>query len=182
MVFTSAVHGGWSRRAILSAAGSVGVLVSLPGCSLLSREPDPPPPPDPLEPLLAATRELIARYRDALATLPEHPERAAALAPLQQAHLAHAEALLAVIGRPSGPVTGPPSGPPSGPPADREAGRPPSPAPDGVDPDQLLEELREAERQAQAQAAEACLTATPDRTALLGSITAARATHVEVLV
>lgn len=63
---------------------------------------------------------------------------------------------------------------------------PGSPGPDrageaGTDPRELLAELRQAEQEAQAEAAQACLSAPPERTALLGSITAARATHAEVL-
>jgi hypothetical protein len=160
MVFTRAVHGGWSRRAVLGAAGTVGAAGALAGCSWFAE--DPPPPPDPLEPLLAATRTLAARYAAALAA---HPDLADRLAPLHEAHLAHETALVTLIGRPE-LATASPSAQPVAPPAD----------PDGV-----LAALRDAEQEGQDEAGRACLSAEPARAELLGSIAAARATHAEVL-
>ncbi|MPZ25649.1 MAG: hypothetical protein GEV12_04180 [Micromonosporaceae bacterium] len=151
------------------------------GCAWFDTDPPPPPPPDPLEPLLAATRALAARYAAALAS---HPELSDQLAPLHEAHLAHATALVELIGRPelasptagpggwSPPLGGSPAGPGNG-----------SPSPGGPDepPEDLLAGLREAELTAREEATAACLAAPPERAAVLGSITAARATHAEVL-
>ena len=49
------------------------------------------------------------------------------------------------------------------------------------DPVAVLAALAEVERTAEHEARLACLSAPPGRTGLLGSITAARATHAEVL-
>jgi len=158
VVFTGAVQGGWSRRALLIAAvGAAGS--ALTGCSW--RDGDPPPPePDPLAPLLAATEELAARYEAVRAARPELADR---LAAIHQTHLAHVDALRELIG--AAPSSPPPS---------------PTPPPVG-DPATVLAELRDRERVAQTEAAAACLSAPSTRVALLGSIAAARATHVVVL-
>jgi hypothetical protein len=147
---------------VLGAAGGVGAAGVLSGCSWLDRS-DPPPPPDPLEPQLAATRALAARYDAALTAF---PELAARLRPLHEAHLAHAAALLRVIGRPELASASPGNWtPPAG----------------GTEPADALAVLRDAEQAAQAEATAVCLAAPPERAALLGSIAAARATHAEVL-
>jgi hypothetical protein len=169
MVFTMAVRSGWSRRAVLRAAGSVSAVGVLSGCAWFDDEARIPPP-DPLEPLLAATRALADRYRTVLAS---HADLADRLGPLRDAHAAHAAALLELIGRPE--LASPP--PDTGPATPAGAGPTASPG----EPADPLAALREAERAAQAEAAQACLSAPPRRAALLGSITAARATHVEVL-
>jgi hypothetical protein len=145
----------WTRRAVLAG------VVALSGCSWLEREPDEPTPPDPLEPLLASTRALAARYQSALAA---HPELADRLRALHENHRVHEAALLELIGRPELASPSPGAGtwsPPLG--------------------EDVLGELREAEQAAREEAAQACLAASPERTAVLGSITAARATHAEVL-
>ncbi|GAB3972305.1 hypothetical protein [Plantactinospora veratri] len=46
---------------------------------------------------------------------------------------------------------------------------------------ETLRQLREAEQQGRDAAAKACLEAPANRAALVGSVTAARATHLEVL-
>jgi hypothetical protein len=148
---------------VLGAAAAVG---ALSGCSWLGPEPPEPPPPDPLEPLLATTRALLARYDAVLAA---HPDLTGRLRPLYEAHAAHESALVDVIGRPE--LASPAAG----------AGSWAPPAGELAEPDQALAVLREAERDGQAEAAQACLAAPPERAALLGSITAARATHAEVL-
>lgn len=182
MVFTVAVRDGWSRRAVLGAAGSAGVAAALSGCTWLDPDPPPPPPPDPLEPLLAATRALADRYQRVLTA---HPPLADRLRPLYEAHRAHAEALLAVIGRPELASPSPEPGARTPPGDDPGEGASPDPGadPGGApgDPAEAVAELREAERAGQEEAAEACLSAPPERAALLGSITAARASHVAVL-
>jgi hypothetical protein len=168
MAVRDAVGPGWTRRAVL-AAGSAAVVGTATGCSWLDPDPPPPPPPDPLEPLLAGTRTLAARYQQALDT---HPDLADRLRPLHQTHLAHEAALLAAIGRPELATPSPGSGAWS-PPLDGWS------VPD--DPAGALAELREFEQDGQQEAARACLAAHPERAALLGSVTAARATHAEVL-
>jgi len=172
MVFTMAVRvgggPGWTRRAVL-AAGSAAVAGTAASCSWFGPEPPPPPPPpDPLEPLLAGTRALIARYQQVLA---RHPDLTGRLEPLHRAHLAHEAALLAAIGRPE--LATPSAGAGSwSPPLD-----PAVPA----EPAATLAGLRQAEQAAAQVAAEACLSAPPERAGLLGSVTAARATHAAVL-
>jgi hypothetical protein len=148
---------------VLGVAAAAG---ALSGCSWLGSDPPEPPPPDPLEPLLSATRALRARYAAVLAA---HPDLTGRLRPLDDAHAAHESALVDLIGRPelASPSTGTGSWAP--------------PAGEVADPDQALAMLRDAERDGQAEAAQACLSAPPERAALLGSITAARATHAEVL-
>jgi hypothetical protein len=113
--------------------------------------------------MLAATRTLAGRYEAVLAA---HPALGGRLRPLRETHLAHEAALVEMIGRPELATASPGSGtwtPPVGERDDAVAG------------------LRDAERDAEAEAAEACLAAPPERAALLGSITAARATHAGVL-
>jgi hypothetical protein len=157
MVFTSPVLIGWTRRAVL--AGAVAATVS--GCSWLEREAAEPPAPDPLEPLLAATRALAARYQAATTA---HPDLAELLRPLHENHRAHETALLELIGRPALASPSPGAGtwsPPLG--------------------EDVLGELEDAERAGREEAARACLAAAPVRVAVLGSIAAARATHAEVL-
>jgi hypothetical protein len=167
MVFTVAVPDnagtGWSRRTVLAAAAT-GAAVTVTGCAWFEPEP-PPPPPDPLEPLLAGTRDLAGRYDR---TLLVHPDLAGRLEPLRATHLAHVAAVLEAIGRP-GPATPAP------------AGSPPDPGGIPADDGEAVEQLREHERDASEQARQACLPAPPDRVALLGSICAARASHVEAL-
>jgi hypothetical protein len=173
MVFTMAmqVRGGpgWTRRAVLAAAGST-LAGTASGCSWPGSDPPPPPPPpDPLEPLLAGTRALADRSPRVLAG---HPGLAGRLSPLHRAHREHETALLAVIARPGLASPSPGSGTWHPPRASR-------PVP--TDPVDAVAELRAAEQQARTEAARACLSAPPGRAALLGSITAARATHAEVL-
>lgn len=172
MVFTVAVRerGRWSRRAVLRATGvgaaglgTASAAGLLAGCSWFAPDPDPPPP-DPLEPVLAATRGLIGRYQ---AATERHPGLAGVLAPVLAAHVAHAEALQEMIDRAESPS------PPG------EWVPPPTPVP--AQEDEAVGSLREAERDAYDQAVAACLAAPPVRAARLGSICAARATHLEAL-
>lgn len=166
MVFTSAVRGGWSRRAVLGAAGGAGIAKLVAGCSAFDRE-EPPAPPDPLEPLLASTRALVARYEEALAI---HPELAERLGTLREALLAHEAALIEAIDQPDLTIPSPSGG----------AWSPP--ITDGTEPaEEVLAGLRDAEAAGRDEAVEACLSAPAERAALLGSIAAARATHLEVL-
>ncbi|MBC9003053.1 MULTISPECIES: hypothetical protein [Micromonospora] len=147
---------------MLRAGGLValgGATAPLTGCDLFDRD-EEPPEPDALEPLVAEALALEARYRAAATA---DPALAGRLTPIADAHRAHAEELRRVIGRPA----------PSGTPA---AGSASAPAPDAV-----LTELRRAEQEGRTNAAKACAAAPAERAALLGSIAAARATHVEAL-
>ncbi|WP_319458966.1 hypothetical protein [Micromonospora sp. RTP1Z1] len=139
-----------------------GAAVPLTGCDLFDRNDNKPPPPDPLEPLAAESAALAARHRAAIAADPGLADR---LTPIADAHQAHADELRRVIGRPA------PTGAPAGTPG-------PSGAADPADP---LNGLREAERAGRDNAAKACAAAPAERAAPLGSIAAARATHVEAL-
>ncbi|SCF31738.1 hypothetical protein GA0074695_5512 [Micromonospora viridifaciens] len=136
-----------------------GAAVPLTGCDLFDG--DKPKPPDPLEPLAAESADLAGRYRAAVAAASALADR---LTPIADAHQAHADELRRVIGRPA------PSGTPAA-----------SPTVAATDPDGLLAELRQAEQQARTNAAKACAAAPAERAALLGSIAAARATHLEAL-
>ncbi|WP_239675579.1 hypothetical protein [Natronosporangium hydrolyticum] len=159
-------------------AAALGATGAVTGCSWWD-EPEPPPP-DPLEPFLAQTRSLAARYDDAIAV---HPELAELLSPIQQAHREHEGALLTLIGRPE-LATPPPGATPEHPGAAESASpgsESPAADPAPADPDTTRELLRDAEVDGQAEAVAACLTGTPERAALLGSIAAARATHAAVL-
>lgn len=131
----------------------------LAGCGMFDRE--EPDHEDALDPLLAATVRLVAVYDAAIAA---HPDLAERLTPLRDAHQAHAKALAQLIGR-------------------RASSLSPSPvaSPPAADATAVLAQLQAAEKAGQDEAAAACLAAPADRTALLGSITAARATHRQVL-
>jgi hypothetical protein len=157
-VFTGPVqntdHARPTRRELLRLTGlglSAGILA---GCGLLDRE-DPVPPADPLMPLLAQARDLVAAYDGYLAA---HPERAGRLQPVREAHAAHVTALTAVVVQPS--------------PAPSAAS---SPAP------ATLAQLKAVESAAAKAAYDLCLATAGQRVTLVGEIAAARATHLAVL-
>lgn len=135
------------------------------GCGWWGEDPTDPDP-DPLEPLLTSVRSLAAGHEAAVAA---HPDLAARLDPLRETHRAHEHALLTAIGRAD--LATPPS----------DAGHWAPPTDDRSTPEEVLASLGEAERAGWVEAREACLSAPPERVALLGSIAAARATHGEVL-
>ncbi|WBB82373.1 hypothetical protein O7606_11215 [Micromonospora sp. WMMD882] len=153
---------GHSRRKALRAGAFLALgtaTASVTACGLLDRN-DPPPPPDPLEPLVTGALDLEARHRAAIAA---DPALAGRLTPVADAHRAHATELAAAIGVALPSTAG------SGatvPPGDTAA---------------VLVALREAEEQGRARAATLCADAPADRATLVGSIAAARATHVEAL-
>jgi hypothetical protein len=141
----------------------VGTTGSLTGCGLFDNEPDPPPAPDPLAPLIGGALDLAARYEAAVAAFPELADR---LGPVAEAHRAHA-AELARVTR----ITLPSTAAPSAPAGDSGAGTASA----------TLAQLREAEQQGREAAAKACTEAPANRSALVGSIAAARASHLEVV-
>ncbi|MGC5329473.1 hypothetical protein [Micromonospora sp. DT62] len=146
------------RAGALLALG--GAAAPLTGCGLLDRDDDPAPGPDPLTPLLDESLRLAAGHRDAAAA---YPALAGLLTPIAEAHRAHAAELARLIGvpLPSASAAGSPAAP-----GDQTAAR---------------AALREDERAAREAATRACAAAPAERAALLASIAAARATHVEAL-
>lgn len=138
-----------------------GTSASLTGCDLLDGQPEPDPTPDPLAPLITGALDLADRYASAITAGPGLADR---LTPIAQAHREHAAELARVTGAtlPSG-SPGPTASPATGTPA------------------QLLATLRTAEQQGRDAAVQACAVAPAERAALLGSIAAARATHLEAL-
>ena len=145
------------RRAVLvGAAGLLGGtgLVGLAGCSVFAGEDKQTA----LDGFLASTAALADRYD---ATVTANPDLAAALTPLRDAHRAHLAALAAAVGRPA-PAVGSGQAVSGG----RAA---------------VYAALAEAEAAARTEAEAECLKSTPRLAGLLGSIAAARATHVEVL-
>jgi hypothetical protein len=156
---------GRTRRRVLGAAAGTAIgaagATALGGCGLLDDGPQPAPAPDPAQPLLDGARELAAAYDRAIAA---QPALAGRLAPIAEAHRAHAGELARVIGGRATATAAAPS--PSGP-----AGEPALSVP----------ALRTAEQRAQRVAATACRTAPANRAALIGSIAAARAAHAEAL-
>jgi hypothetical protein len=154
------------RHVLRLAAGAAlaGGAAILSGCDLVrDDQPAPAPPPDPLLPLHAEALRLASAYD---AALQAQPPLAGRLTGLATAHRAHAAELGRIIRPPA--------------PADPAASGSAAPAPDG-DSAAVLTALREAEQAGQRAAAAACRAAPADRAALLGSIAAARASHVEAL-
>jgi hypothetical protein len=172
MVFTCPVRtaptnqrsgtGGSSRRTVLRAGALAAVAVTpLTGCDLLDRQSDAPPA-DPLAPLVASAQYLAARYDAAILAQPRLADR---LRPVADAHRAHAAELARMAGvTPSASASPGTSGPTA-------AG----------DEDAVLADLRAAEQEGREPARQACLAAPADRASLLGSIAAARTSHLEVL-
>ncbi|MFF3852608.1 hypothetical protein [Micromonospora sp. NPDC002575] len=155
---------GHSRRNLLRAGALLalgGAVAPLTGCDLLDRGDGQHQAPDPLEPLAAQARELAARHRAALAA---DPGLAPLLTPIADAHEAHAAELAKLTGRPAA-----------------SPGPSPSPEATGGDRATVLAALREAEQGGREAAAKLCAEAPAERAALVGSIAAARATHVEAL-
>jgi hypothetical protein len=159
IVFTGPVrntdHGRATRRDLLRLVGAGVSAGILSGCGLLDRRNGPEPAPDPLLPLLAQTRALVAAYDG---FLQDHPDRATRLQPLRDTHAAHVTALAAIVVQPSPGPSATPSAAPT-----------------------TLAGLKGLESAAAKSAYEACLSVPGQRATLLGEIAAARATHVVVL-
>jgi hypothetical protein len=148
---------GFSRRRVLAVTAGAAVATTPAGCGLFDTEPDPPPEPDPLQPVLDEALALVIAYERAAIA---QPALATRLTPLAQDHRAHVAELARLIGVES------PSAAPSA-----------SAAP--VAP--TLADLRAAERAAQRTATTAAGSARPERSGLVGSVAACRASHVEAL-
>lgn len=155
------------RRAVAVLASAV-VPVAAGGCGLLDPDPEPTPEPDPIEPLIVGALDLAIRYEAAIAAFPALADR---LGPVAEAHRAHAEELSRVIGSPlptagTGAVPGATS-------ATSQSG--------GGDQAATISALRAAEREGRQAAVQVCLGVPAERAALVASVAAARAAHLEVL-
>jgi hypothetical protein len=152
------------RRTALSAiTGGLGLLC-LGGCDFGTDHPKPTGP-DPLEPVLATAVRLADRYTAAIAAI---PDLAGQLTPPRDAHRGHVTALVRELGMVD-------SG--RSPTAPAEA----TPVPLPTERTAVLADLKNLEREAQQQAMTCCLSGPGWRAALVGSIAAARASHVEPL-
>jgi hypothetical protein len=149
---------GHTRRAVLGVAASAAVAASTSGCSLFGKDPEPERP-DALQPVLDEALALAAAFDQAALAAPDLAGR---LTPLAADHRAHVTELSRVIGKPA--------------PSPSAA----STAPAG-DAAALLRQLRTAVQTAQRNAGTAGRQAPAARAALVGSIAACRATHVEAL-
>jgi hypothetical protein len=156
-----------SRRTFLrGVAGLAGVSLAgaaaasaLAGCDALPTGGGPAGETHELEGLLSAAVALGDQYEMAIAAV---PALSAGLKPVLDAHRAHAAALADAIG-----VSVPPASPGPSPVPAQRAG--------------AVAALAAAERAGRDAAVAACVEATPRLAALLGSIAAARASHLEVL-
>lgn len=156
---------------------AVAVPGVLAGCELPGRTPDPDPEPDPLAGLLAATVELAGQYDEAIRSV---ADLGTVLAPIAATHRTHAEELGRITGIALPTATADPTRAGSDPAGTSSPPAPPADLPP-ADPTATIAALRAAEEAAGAAAADACRSAPAERAALLGSIAAARACHLEVL-
>jgi hypothetical protein len=161
MVFTVPMT---SRRAVLASVLGTGAGLALSGC-VGRRTPPPPPKPHPLVPTLVGVQALIDRYQATIAAYADLSDR---LQPLLADHLAHRDAVRRAMGTPTSPGASPTESPSAT-------------ASVADDADAALQALHDAEQAGQTEATTACLAAPPEFAALIGSIAACRATHVEVL-
>jgi hypothetical protein len=141
-------------------AGAGLISPALAACGLFDHSSADSPPTPALEGLLAHTVALGHQYD---VTITAVPALAELLTPLRDAHRAHADAIGAAIGL---AVPSPESSDATTVPSDAAAAR---------------AALSTAEKTAQAESLAACLDANDRLAPLLGSITAARAAHQEVL-
>jgi hypothetical protein len=159
-VITVVTNSVTSRRTflvgLLGAGGTLSA-AALAGCDPLGRG-GPPPPPSDLAAFLQSTGALADRYD---ATLAVHGGLSATVGPIRDAHRAHAAALARLLF-----VKTP------------EVGT--GPTPPDLEP-AALDALTHAERTGHTAAVAVCLPAAQQYVALLGSIAAARASHLEAL-
>ncbi len=161
--------GGPSRRAVLRAVlgvGATGFPAALAaGCGLFDRkDADRASASEPLASVRDAALALSGLHREVMTA---YPALAARLLPLADAHTAHASELARHL---SGTA--------------RRAATPTAEAiatPPAKDADAALAALRTAEQEGQRAAAAVCLKAPAAHAALVASICAARACHVEAL-
>jgi len=150
------------RRTVLGAAGGGLLALGAAGCGPFDDGAGAAPPPAELTQVLAGAVTLISGYQTTVLAQPGLADR---LNPLVADHSAHVSALLTATGQPTSP-TPTATVAPSAVPGDQAA---------------ALAQLRAAEQAAQAGAAAACVAAPAGYAALLGSIAACRASHVEAL-
>ncbi|MFB9186634.1 hypothetical protein ACFFX1_51650 [Dactylosporangium sucinum] len=151
------------RRAVLAGAAALAAGLAS-GCDIpTQRTAVWHPAPDVLLPLLQRTVELRDRYGEVLAAFPALQDR---LGPLKDDHAQHVVALAREIGMPEEGPFPQPSASASALPTEQGA---------------ALTELINLERKGREDAEGACIAAPSYRAALLGSIAACRAGHVEVL-
>jgi hypothetical protein len=151
-----------SRRAFLRGVAGLAVAgAALAGCDFFGGGGGTTETgqPQPLLDFLTATIALADRYD---ATITAVPALVATLTPIRDAHRAHVKALAAALGT-NAPSAGPP------------ATRPPADGPSA------MAALVTAEKAGRDDAVAACLASVPRYAPLLGSIAAARATHLEVM-
>lgn len=150
-----------TRRGFLRGALSLTGLAAasgLAGCDLLGTDGSVDVPPHELDGFLADTVALRDQYDAAIAAV---PDLAKALAPVRDAHGQHADALANALGRAVPTTQGAPAAP-----ANRA---------------QAITTLAAAEKSARDEAVAACLASSGRLAPLLGSIAAARSTHLEVV-
>lgn len=152
---------GISRRGVLrglvGAAGTLAAGSALAGCDLAGPGGAPSVTTAALDAFLGNTLALAGLYGAVLAA---HPDLTTTLGPVRDAHREHATALATALGRSA--ATPPPASVPSG-----QA--------------QAVATLAAAERTGRDAAIEACVANVARLAPLLGSIAAARASHLEVL-
>ncbi len=153
-----------SRRAFLRGAlAMVGLGLVAPaaltGCDLFGSTPDAADQDHGLDGFLAGTVALGHLYDVTITALPDF---AAQLTPLRDAHRAHAQALADALATPV-PIAADSAAPPTS-------------------PEAAMPALTAAEKSGRDAATAACIAASARLAPLLGSIAAARASHLEVLV
>ncbi|WP_239160377.1 hypothetical protein [Virgisporangium ochraceum] len=160
MVLTVAMPWGWTRRTVLAAAGSAGVVVAA-GCDLNGAEPSAVP-----EAAAAALRQVAGESLDLAnrydAAISQNPDQSARLTAIRDAHREHA----AAIGRSLDTSVAPAAAPAASGSQASGSG---------------LKALAAAEKAAAERAVAACVAATSYHAPLLGTVAAARASHAEVL-
>jgi hypothetical protein len=148
-------------RGLLGVTGAAAVSLTA-GCDVFSPAPSGTETPDPLEPFLRETVALADLYDTVLLQV---PALASVITVPRDTHRKHAQALATAIGA-SAPRASGTVGPSAAPGADRTA---------------AIAALVAAETAARDAAIEACLAAPARVASLVGSMAAARATHLEVL-
>ncbi|MEN3537665.1 hypothetical protein AAH991_21310 [Microbispora sp. ZYX-F-249] len=164
-----------TRRVLLGSAAAAGLAAA--GCSSSPRRPAAPASPDPqavlLTLLIAGKEQLVSLYGRAVAAL---PDRAAALEPFRQRHVAHLQALRVLLPAANGTGTFPASSAPPSP-----ASPSPSGSPTEGQPAVSVKALRDAERRAASGRPAQMAAASPALSQLLASIGACEAVHVVAL-